>query len=130
MIIDHNLNDLFVDALNDLSCRNDTKSYIIGIFNKYKYARDDYSQHSITILYGEAKASHNFSKYQNLADWLLYAKSFFPKSLNNASEEYYNNIAQISYYYCYKTIKTWEVYKDLCYNYCTLTKEINQKLFG
>jgi len=129
MIIDHNLNDFFVQVLEDLPCRVDTKSYIVGIFTKYKTAQDDFSKDSITMLYSEAKMHHNFSKYQNLADWIFFANTIAPQHLNNASKDYYQTIARLSYYSCYRLIdKQWVCFEELADNFISIEHQVKKRL--
>lgn len=121
-----NITNFFEEQLNDLECQPDTKSYIISIYDKYKSTQFDLSKDSITILFAQAKNNQDFLTYQNLGDWLFYTKSVFPEHLKNASENYYNSIAQLSYYTCYRMIRTWKIYEELADKYVPLTKQIRK----
>lgn len=123
-----NINSFFQEKLQDLKCQPITKAYIIGIYSKYKNSDFDLSKNNITLLFLQAKEKHSFSEYQNLGDWLFYTKSIFPDFLKNASEDYYNNIAKLSYYNCYKIIKTWKVYEELADEYVPLTENVKNIL--
>lgn len=118
-----NINSFFEGLLSDLKCRNDTKAYIISIYGKYKTSNQDLSKDNITLQFSQARNKQDFSAYQNLGDWLFYIKSMFPESLKNASENYYDNIAQLSYYNCYRIVKTWKIYEQLADEYPVLTRE-------
>lgn len=124
----------FLDYLNpkleSLACHPDTKAYITGIFKRYTSAEFDFSQESITLLYANARERQDFAKFQNLADWLFFAESIFPKSLNRASEEYYHSIARLSYYRCYTLIdKKWKLFEEISDNYLNLIHQTKQ-IFG
>lgn len=86
-----------------------TRAYVINVFAKPV----DLSGKSVTILFAEANFSHQFQLYQNLADWLLFGKTMFPKYFNNASDDYYNSVAQTCYYRCYKIIREWQIFEEL-----------------
>jgi hypothetical protein len=100
----------------------------VGIYGKYKSADFDFSQNNPTLLFCQAHEKQDFSIYQNLGDWLFYTKSMFPASLKNASENYYNNIAQLSYYNCYRIVKGWKVYEELADQYVHLIRSIRNIL--
>lgn len=122
------LNDYFRLALSDLKCNNITKSYIIGIFDKYKSSNYDLSDQNITLTYIDGIFNNDFEKIQNLADWIFFLKSLYPAFLKNASSDYYNNIAQLSYYRCYKMMHTWQVYEQLADEFVILTYNTRELL--
>jgi hypothetical protein len=123
-----NIANFFGEILNDLECQQDTKAYIIGIYGKYKTSQFDLSKDSATLLLAQARAKQDFLIYQNLGDWLFFSKSMFPESLKNASENYYDNVAKLSYYSCYRIIKTWRIYEELADEFVTLTEQIRTSL--
>lgn len=127
-IFHNSINSFFDESLIDLKCQQDTKSYIIGIYGKYKTAEFDLSQDSVTLLFAQGRNKQDFLTYQNLGDWLFYTKSMFPASLKNASENYYDNIAKLSYYNCYRMIKSWKIYEELADEYTNLTTSIRHIL--
>lgn len=119
----------FEDHLKDLKCQPDTKSYIIGIYGKYKSSEFDFSKDSVTLIYAKAKENQDFITYQNLGDWILFTKTLNPNHLNYASEDYYNTIARISYYSCYKLInKQWKLFEQLSDEFIPLVNQIKIKL--
>lgn len=118
-----NLNKFFQNWFNDLDCDDVTKSYIIGTLANYKSSLNDYSKDSVTILYAEAKYAQDFNKFQSIGDWLLLTEIFFPEHLKNASENYYNSLAQMSYYSCYILIhRKISVYEKLADEFGYLTR--------
>ena len=109
-----NINNYFAEQLDTLNCDPNTKAYITGIFSKYKYANDDYSKYSITILLSEAKFKQDFVIFQNLGDWLFFCQSLYPEALNSASPDYYNSVGALSYYSCYRLLdKKWRLFEEL-----------------
>ena len=119
-----NVTKFFEEMLNDLECQQDTKAYIIGIFGKYKTSQFDLSKDSVTLLFSQGRDKKDFLTYQNLGDWLFYSKSMFPQALKNASENYYDAVAQLSYYGCYRIIKTWKIYEELADEFIPLTRQV------
>jgi hypothetical protein len=111
--------------LIDLKCQDDTKAYIIGIYGKYKSPEFDLSKDSVGLLFLQARMKQDFATYQKIADWLLFCSTYAPSHLKYASKDYYDNIAQLSYYTCYRMVKTWRVYEQLADEYIQLTNEIN-----
>ena len=45
-----NILNFFEDLLKDMDCSNETKSYIISIFDKYKFVNNDLSKDSIVSI--------------------------------------------------------------------------------
>lgn len=120
--------DYFTESLKNMPCNKITNSYIVGIFKKYKTVDYDFSNENITLLYARSVFENDFESFQNLADWLFFLRTLFPEFLKNASEDYYNNIAQISYYKCYKFMRTWKVYEELADQFVFLTAEARKFL--
>jgi hypothetical protein len=118
----------FFDDTIDINCNEVTRSYIVSIFVDIKIS-DDFSTKSITLLYNQAIENYDFETFRKLGDWLFFAKSMYPKSLNSASPEYYNAIAQCSYYTCYRILHgQWLLYEELADEFPRLTADINRSL--
>ena len=92
-----NVYDFFNEAIQLPNCKEKTRSYIISIFSDVTVG-DDLSKESVTLLYNKALENYSFNNFRQIADWLFFSKCMFPGSLNGASPEYYNAIAQSSYY--------------------------------
>lgn len=122
------LEEQFINITKSLKVSNEaTRAYIFGIFKNKLINNNDLSKDSITIKYSEAKFSYDFEKFQVLGDWIFFTKSIFPKSLNRASPEYYDAIAQNSYYRCYKILdKKWVLFEELADEFTNLTNTIQQ----
>jgi len=130
MIISHgNINGFFDELLDDLKCQKDTRSYIVGIFGKYRSTEFDFSKDSIGDLFCQARNKHDFSLYQNLGDWLFFSNSIAPQHLQFASKDYYDNIARLSYYSCYKLINgQWRLFEELADNLPNLEEQVKNRL--
>jgi len=119
----------FNDLLNDVKCRQDTRAYIVGIFRKYESANHDLSQDNLTLLFCQARDTCNFSIYQNIGDWIFFVESVAPQYLQSASKDYYDSLARMSYYTCYRLInKQWKVYEELADRFPTLKQQVKEKL--
>lgn len=104
-----------MDKVSRLPCQEDTKAYIVSTFISFKQydPKNNLYGKSITLEYNKAQLEHSFELYQQVGDWILFTKSIYPESLT-ASGEYYNSIAQLSYYKCYNIVnKQWKLYQEL-----------------
>lgn len=102
-----------------------TCAYVINVFKSAKKESGDYSKDSLTIVYSQAKFEQRFELFQNIADWILFMKSLYPASLRGASEEYYNALAQDSYYRCYRLLnRQWLLFEELADKFPQLTKNL------
>jgi hypothetical protein len=124
-----NITKFFEEMLNDIECQNDTKAYIVSIYGKYKSAEFDLSKDSVTLLFAQARSNQDFLTYQNLGDWIFFANTLAPNHLNHASKDYYDTVARLSYYSCYKLInKQWKLFEELSDNFLTLESQVKTKL--
>jgi len=124
-----NVHDFFEELLNDLNCQQDTKAYIVGIYGKYKSTNGDLSKDSISSLFSQARDKQDFLSYQNLGDWIFFSNTLAPQHLRFASKDYYDTIARVSYYTCYRLInRQWKVFEELSDNFLLLEEQAKKKL--
>jgi len=124
-----NVTKFFEELLKDLECQRDTKSYIIGIYGKFKSAEFDLSKDSVTTLFAQARSNQDFLSYRNLGDWIFFANTVAPSHLQFASKDYYDTVARISYYSCYRLInRQWKLFEELSDNFLHLEREVKNKL--
>lgn len=129
MLHSNNITKFFDELLNDVKCHRDTRAYITGIFSKYQKADCDLSQSSLTLLFCQARDTHNFSIYQNIGDYIFFVESIAPQYLQSASKDYYDSLARTSYYTCYRLInKQWKVYEEMADSFPTLKQQVKEKL--
>jgi hypothetical protein len=129
MDLHKNVTDFFQELLCDLNCQSDTRAYIIGIFGKFRSATADLSKDSATLLFAQARAKQDFLGYQNLADWIFFANSWAPEHLQFASKDYYDTIARVSYYACYRLInRQWKLFEQLADELPILEEQVKRKL--
>ena len=123
------INYFFDEIFSDLHCHRDTKAYIVSIYVKYKSSDLDLSKHSISLEFAQARLKHDFFTYQNLGDWIFFSNTIAPAHLRFASKEYYDTIARLSYYSCYKLInKQWKLFEELADNFPNIETQVKQKL--
>jgi len=128
MYYENNITNYFGQILNDLNCGRETASYIISIYGKYKSSSCDLSQDSITLLFAKARSKQDFAIYQNLGDWIFFSNTINPSHLQDASKEYYDTIARLSYYSCFKLInKEWKLFEELSDNFIYLESQVKEK---
>lgn len=130
-IYSNNVTNFFHELLNDLECHYDTKAYIISIYGKYKTADFDLSKDSVTILLAQARSKQDFLIFQNLADWIFFTNTIAPHHLRFASKDYYDTVARLSYYSCYKLInRQWKLFEELSDNFLALENQVRRKFDG
>lgn len=128
-IIRDNITQYFDELLIDLDCQRDTKAYIISIYVKYKSAQFDLSKDSITLRFAQARSNQDFLTYQNLGDWIFFTNTIAPNHLRFASKDYYDTVARLSYYSCYKLInRQWKLFEELSDNFNILESQVKNKL--
>jgi len=128
MINYNNVNNFFQEILEDIHCHPDTRAYIVSIYSKYQTAELDLSNDSVTLLFAQARDKHDFSTYQNLGDWIFFTNTIASGPPLHASKDYYDTIARLSYYSCYKLInKQWKLFEELADNYPSLERQVKNK---
>jgi hypothetical protein len=126
-----NITDFFEEMLNDLQCHRETRAYIISIYGKYKTAQFDLSKDSVTLQFAQARRKQDFLIYQNLGDWIFFANTLAPAHLRSGSKDYYDTIARLSYYSCYKIInRQWKLFEELADDFIVLESQVKNKLSG
>lgn len=124
-----NITNFFEEMLDDLKCHRDTKAYIISIYGKYKTAQFDLSKDSVTLQFAQARSNQDFLTYQNLGDWIFFANTLAPNHLKFASKDYYDTVARLSYYSCYRLInRQWKLFEELSDNFLILEHQVKDKL--
>jgi hypothetical protein len=125
------LEKFFADKVRCVPCQEDTKAYIVSTFVGFKKYEPKNNLHSksITLEYNKAQLEHSFKLYQQIGDWILFAKSMYPESLT-ASGEYYDSIARLSYYKCYGIVKQWKLYEELADKFPLVVKHLHDELRG
>lgn len=121
--------NFFNEILNELECQYDTRAYIVGIYGKYKNAEFDLSKDSLTLAFAQARNKQDFFTYQNIGDYIFFINTLAPEYFQNASKEYYDTIARLSYYSCYKIVnKQLKFYEEMSDNFNYLEKQVKNRL--
>ena len=127
--IHRNISSFFDELLVDLKCQRDTKAYIVSIYGKYKSAEFDLSKDSVTLRFAQARSKQDFLTYQNLGDWIFFANTIAPQHLKFASKDYYDTVARLSYYSCYKLInREWKLFEELADDFLVLEEQVKKRL--
>jgi hypothetical protein len=128
-ITHRNITKFFEEVLDDLQCQQDTKAYIVSIYGKYKSAQFDLSKDSVTLQLAQARSNQDFLTYQNLGDWIFFSNTLAPTHLHFASKNYYDTVARVSYYSCYRLInRQWKLFEELSDNFLSLESQVKNKL--
>ena len=127
--IQANIDSFFEELLADIQCQPATRIYITSIYGKFRTADHDLSKDSVTLLFAQARSKHDFLAYQNLGDWIFFTNTLAPEHLKFASKDYYDTVARLSYYSCYKIINNqWKLFEELADNFLVLENQVKQKL--
>jgi hypothetical protein len=123
------ISSFFDELLNDLNCQHETKAYIISIYRKFQTAEFDLSKDSVTSMFSQARSKQDFLIYQNLGDWIFFANTMAPSHLKFASKDYYDTVARLSYYSCYKLInRQWRLFEELADDFILLEAQVKKRL--
>jgi hypothetical protein len=124
-----NITSFFAEVLDDIGCQRDTRAYIVSIYGKYKTSQFDLSKDSVTLLFAQGRNKQDFLTYQNLGDWIFFANTMVPHHLQHASKNYYDTVARLSYYSCYKLInREWKLFEELADNFLVIQGRVKEKL--
>lgn len=124
-----NVVDFFGKRLEGLDCQKNTQAYIVGIFGRYRTAEFDLSKESLTLKFAEARTQRDFAKFQTIGDWIFFSQSLMPQHLRYASKDYYETVARLSFYSCYRILnRQWQVYEELADLFVPLNKEVSIRL--
>lgn len=124
-----NITNFFDELLVDIGCQRDTRAYIVSIYGKYKTAQFDLSKDSVTLMLAQGRNKQDFLTYQNLGDWIFFANTMAPNHLRGASKDYYDTVARLSYYSCYKLInREWKLFEELADNFLVIEGQVKEKL--
>jgi hypothetical protein len=121
------LQSFFTQELEPLNYDHIIKAYLVSIFSQYKTSEYDLSNVSITLEYADAKSQQNFEKFQKVGDWLVFSSVLYPAHLTDASPEYYQQIARMSYWKCYRLVR-WHLYEQLADQFIPITEATRQLL--
>lgn len=100
--------------------REETKAYIKGIFIDFiKVPNDKLSlAQNITYNYYQAKLYNNFIDLRNIGDTIFWLQVMTPEYLSEASPEYYNSLAQNSYYKCHIILnEQWPLFEEMAHKF-------------
>jgi hypothetical protein len=124
-----NITDFFDEMLIDLPCHKDTRAYIVSIYGKYKSSRFDLSKDSVTLQFAQARDKQDFLIYQNLGDWIFFTNTLAPSYIQSGGKDYYDTIARLSYYSCYKLInRQWKLFEELADDFVMIESQVKKKL--
>lgn len=119
----------FAERLRTLTCSPEVKVYIGGVFNHFvRSTEGDLSNASLVLTFIDAKDGYDFTKYQHLGDWVLWASTLVPQSVVEKDIAY--DLARLSYYACYKMLRQrLKFYEELADNLPNLVRQAQVKLY-
>lgn len=130
------IKDFFIQKMQNAPCQEITKAYIVDTLVGFKRTQagnesksTDLSGQSITLEFHQAQIEHNFERYQQVGDWILFSSTMFPESFV-VSSDYYNSIASMSYYKCHQILKQWELFEELADKFPAVVKYLHDEMQG
>lgn len=121
------LDDWFDETLRTLSCRDDTRAYVISVLSRYG-SNDDMSHRSVVLAYSEARERCSFVTYQKIGDWVLWVSSVYPNAISS-NKDLVHSIGRASYKACNALLKgSWPLYEELADNLPIVARRINFSL--
>lgn len=124
--------DVFRSKLAALHATRTARAYIEGVFTQQLATASrrciDFSQESIVLKYSEVRTKrYDFEQSQQLADWVLWALSFFPASVQD-HREVVETLGRLSYYHCYRIVPSWTVFDELADELPSITRQLHNSL--
>lgn len=106
------LDNWFVERLQGLLCREDTRAYVTGVMADFK-PTDVLNDRSIVLEFAEARLKGDFVTYQRLGDWVLWVEAMQPELIQD-NRVVIETIGRMSYYACHRIMRgQWLVYEEL-----------------
>lgn len=102
----------FGDRLEKLRVHEDTRSYILGVFNDMGRGIGDLSDESMVLRYYDAVLTGDFKKFQMIGDYVLWATAMVPQSIKE--HQLVMSLGQKSYQTCWRLMRgQWTLYNEL-----------------
>jgi hypothetical protein len=131
VIAEESISKVFEGLFSDLPCQEPTRAYVISVFSQVDHSKAlCQSDQSLIILFSQARESHNFSAFQELGDRIFFLNSFFQEHLLKfGSREFFDALAQTSYWECFKLInRKWELFRELAENLPIIEDEVKLRV--
>lgn len=99
------VDDWFARRLKGLRCDPETIAYVSGVFRHQAWGRSDIdmSHQSVVLAYDKAVNTGDFSGFQRLGDWVLWAEAMVPASIT--SHDIVRTLGQRSYAACHRILQ-------------------------
>lgn len=123
------LNRWFVDRLDGLRCREDTRAYVTGVLIGF-CPEGDMSRESVVLAYAEARTRGNFAAFQRIGDWVLWVDAINPAYIRE-NREVVESIGRLSYYTCHRIMRRqWHVYEELADELPRIARGVQHQILG
>lgn len=108
------LDGWFTEALGLMGCSAEAKAYVAGVLKtQARPPREDVlSDRSVVIAYRDAEVAGDFAAFQRIGDWVLWAESFVPRSIDGLAA--FDRFGRLAYLRCHSLTRgAWQVYEEL-----------------
>ncbi len=118
MLLGYKPSNIITDSFDTILDKNinidteymETEWYIKSVLKRFQ-RQNIIEKQSMSIMFLEAVAKHNFSMFQDVGDYTFFVTSIFPESIDL---NLYYALGKRSYYECYKRLKPkWVLYEEL-----------------
>jgi len=117
----------FSQQLDDIRCHEDTKAYVVNLLSRFK-PEDELADRSVVVAYAAAKQSGDFSSFQRIGDWVLWAEAIQP-GLVSLERHVVSSIGRLSYYACHRIMRgQWRLYEELADELLPIAADVRRKL--
>jgi len=122
---------IFEDLFEDLPVQSPTRAYLVSVFSQQSNLSKAVcqSEASLFLLFSQARLTSDFATFQDVADWIFFLNAAFEEHLKFASKEFYDGLAQSSYWSCYQLInRKWDLYRELAEDYTSIERQVKRRL--
>ena len=123
------VNQHFADRLTGLPHSPEVIAYVVGVLGKRRWDDQDLmTDRSLVIVFQDALIKRDFTEFQRIGDWVLFADTVMPDHLNG-TRDFAENVGRLSYYECFRLMgNTWRVYEELADDLPKLVARVRQRL--
>ena len=116
--------DWFVERLASIKRSPELQAYVAGVLIKFVASPIVLQHDSVVLAFADAKMTGDFVRFQELGDWVLWARSILP-TVDNV--DVIETLGRQSYEACHRLLgRQWRVYEELSQDLPTIARQVNQ----
>lgn len=107
------LTDWFADHLDGAVLSEPTRAYVVSVMAGMNPDAVFGPGESVVLAYAEARAAHDFVRFQRIGDWVLWVEVWAPAYVAR-DQRVVESIGRLSYATCHRILRgTWPIYEEL-----------------